>query len=140
MLKAVFAVMMVVMSFFIVEIAIASPNIQEGKWEITTKAEMEGMPMNSQPFTHAVCLTKKDMVPQKPEKNQDCKMTENRVVGDTVFWTMQCRSKEGLMESKGKVTYKNNTFEGNSTMTMTEEGQRFNLKSHMKGRRIGDCK
>lgn len=140
MFKRVFAVIMVVMSVFLAGIAIASPNMQEGKWEVTTKTEMEGMPMAMPPVTNIVCLTKKDLVPQKPEKDQDCKMIENRVVGDTVFWTMQCRSKEGMMETRGKITYKNNTYEGAFTTTVTEGGQKYNIKSNITGRRIGDCK
>jgi hypothetical protein len=42
------------------------------------------------------CITKKDSVPQKPEKDSECKMISTKVVGDTVFWNMHCRMKDGV--------------------------------------------
>ena len=70
--------------------------------------KLEGMPfpMPSVPVSYTQCLTKKDMVPQKKEKNQDCKMISNKTEGNAVSWVMQCKDRNGTTDSTGKVTYK----------------------------------
>ena len=115
----------------------ADPDIHEGRWEITTKTEMPGMPVTIPPVKHIQCLTKNDLVPQKPEKGQDCKITQTKIVGNTVTWFIQCSTQPSLMKGTGKITYKGDTFEG--TMKMVMVGQNMELTSHLTGRRIGDC-
>ena len=119
----------------------AEPNLREGKWEITSKAEMEGMPVAMPATKYTQCITKKDMVPQMTEKNQDCKVSNTKVVGDTVSWTVQCKGKEGTMDSIGKITYKKDTFYGtmNTTVNGSDRGM-MNMMQRMSGKRIGDCK
>jgi hypothetical protein len=115
--------------------------MQDGKWEITSKVEMEGMPMAMPATKYTQCITKKDIVPQKVEKNQDCKITDTKVSGDTVSWTMQCKSKEGTMDSNGKITYKKDTFDGTMHTTVNNPGSgKMQMTQRMSGRRIGDCK
>jgi len=140
MLKTIFAVAALAVSLIFTGSAAAAPNMQDGKWEITSRTEIEGMPMNMPPYKYTLCLTKQNAVPQKQEKNEECKMTESRVVGDTIFWTVQCRTKEGSTEGKGKITYKGNSFDGIFTMTGKEGGEKINIKNHMSGKRIGECK
>ena len=119
----------------------AEPNMQEGKWEITTKVEMQGMPMAMPATKYTQCITKKDMVPQKPEKNQDCQITNTKVSGDTVSWSMQCKGKEGIVDSSGKITYKKETFDGTMHTTVNSPGSgKMEMTQRISGRRIGDCK
>ena len=119
----------------------ADPNMKDGLWEITTKTEMKGMPGNIPPTTMKQCLTKKDSVPQEDKgKNPNCKMTENKVSGDTVTWTMLCKEKDGTMENKGQMTYKGDTFDGKSVMTMKDKsGKAQVITSKMTGKRLGPC-
>jgi hypothetical protein len=131
--------------FLLVSLAFTSSvfaelNMQDGKWEITTNVEMKGMPpMPPTKFTQ--CITRKDAIPQKPENNQDCKVTNNKVSGDTVTWSMQCKSKEGTMDSNGKITYKNDTFDGIVNMNMDgPKTGKMQMTQHMSGKRIGNCK
>jgi hypothetical protein len=121
----------------------AELNLSDGLWEITTSVEMAGIPAGSMPPQKVTqCITKKDAVPQKPDKDQECKMTSNKVIGDTVTWNMQCRMKDGgKIDSDGKVTYKMDTFDGVSNVNMTEPGaQAVKMTQRMSGRRIGECK
>lgn len=121
--------------------AFAEPNMRDGRWEITSRVEMEGMPMAMPATKYTQCITKKDMVPQKPEKNQDCKITNTKVSGDTVSWSMRCKSKEGTVDSNGKITYKKETFDGTMHTTVNSPGSgKMEMTQHMSGRRIGDCK
>ncbi|HYA31153.1 MAG TPA: DUF3617 family protein [Thermodesulfovibrionales bacterium] len=131
----------IVFSLFFVGLACGEPDMQEGMWEMTMKTEMPGMPMEMPPMKFNQCLTKKDMVPQKKEKNEDCKMVNTKIDGNTVTWVMQCRLKDGTMDSTGKITYKGNGFDGDIKAIMnTKDTDKMEIIQHMTGRRIGDCK
>jgi hypothetical protein len=117
--------------------------MQEGMWEIKTEMKIEGLPfpMPAVPMTNSQCLTKKDLVPQKKEKNQDCKMISNEMVGDTVTWVMQCKDKHGVTDSTGKITYQGSSFAGTiHTITMDPKGKKSESTIQMSGKRTGDCK
>lgn len=139
-LKITLAVMSI-FSLFVAGFAFAEPNMQDGMWEITMKTDMPGMPMEMPPMKFSQCLTKKDMVPQKKEKNEDCKLVSTKVEGNTVTWVVQCRMKDGTMDGTGKVTYKGNGFDGVMKMVMnTKDTGKMEMTQHMSGRRTGDCK
>lgn len=120
----------------------ASAEMKEGLWEITTKAEMKGMPMQMPATTMKQCITKKDMAPkpEKQEKGQDCKMKDQKVTGDTVTYTMECKSAEGTMTSSSKITYKGDSFDGTTNTTIKAKGQPDMLmNSKMTGKYTGPC-
>lgn len=120
----------------------AELNMKEGMWELTYKSEIKGMPMQMPATTVKQCITKKDAVPQqKPEKGQECTMKSTKVTGDTIAWTMQCRSKDSTVDSDGKVTYKGNTSEGTINSTIKQKGQEpMYTTSSWSGKWIGPCK
>ena len=82
----------------------ASAEMKEGLWEITTKAEMKGMPMQMPATTMKQCMTKKDMTPkpEKQPKGQECTMKDQKVSGDTVTYTMECKSADSTTVQNGK--------------------------------------
>ncbi len=122
-------------------LAFGEPNMQDGMWEMTMKMEMPGMPMEMPPMKFNQCLTKKDLVPQKKEKNEDCKMISTKVDGNTVTWVAKCIVKDGTMDSTGKITYKGSNFDGVIKAVMnTKDTGKMEITQHMSGRRIGDCK
>lgn len=118
----------------------AAPNMQDGLWEITSKMDIQGMPMVVPPTRHTQCLTQKEAIPHKTEKNQDCKMTSTKIEGNTVSWTMQCRGKEGSIDSTGKITYSGTSFNGAMHMTSKMSGEAVQVDYQMSGKRIGNCK
>ncbi len=133
----------IVLSLVLAAIAVAEPNMKEGTWEIKGEIKMEGLPfpMPPIPMTFTQCLTKKDMVPQKKEKNQDCKTIKNETVGNTVSWVMQCKDKNGVTDSTGKITYKGDSFDGTvHTVTKGTKGEKSESTMQMSGKRTGDCK
>jgi hypothetical protein len=131
----------IVFSLVLSGFAFAEPNMQEGMWEITMKTEMPGMPMAMPPMKFTQCLTKKDLVPQKKEKNEDCKMISTKVDGNVVTWVAQCRMKDGTVDSTGKITYKGNGFDGVIKVLMdTKDTGKMEVTQYMSGQRIGDCK
>lgn len=130
--KAVFISLVVVAC---VSVAWAGPNMKEGKWQMTTKMEMKGMPMEMPAVTHTQCLTKKDYVPRNNAGNQECQPVQTKVSGDTVTWTINCKGEGGPVTGSGKVTYKGDSFKG--VMKMKQGG--MDMTSHITGKYIGPC-
>jgi len=141
MFRSITLVSCVVLSLFWVTCAFADVNMQEGMWEMTMKTEMPGMPIEMPPMKFSQCLTKKDMVPQKKEKNEDCKMISTKTEGNTVYWKARCRTKEGTVDSDGKITYAGGSFTGViKTVLNDAKSGKTEVTNHMSGKRIGNCK
>ncbi len=144
MLKRIALTAAIAVMFLWGTFAFAGVNLHEGLWEITTKMEMQGMPMKMPARKHTQCLTKKNMlktmVPKEQDQEEECKITDTKISGNTVTWTMKCRG-EDAMEVTGKTTYHGDTFEGTITMISNdpEEGK-MKMINHISGRRIGECK
>ena len=120
----------------------SEPDMKEGTWEITSKMEMKGMPVEmQQPMKYTRCLTKKDLVPKSSDASMKCKTTQVKTNGNTVTWVMQCQEEGTVMESSGTVTYSGDRFDGTIIMKADdpEEGK-MNITQRISGRRIGDCK
>jgi hypothetical protein len=122
--------------------AYAGVDMHEGLWEITTRMEMQGMPMKMPARKHTQCLTKKNMlktmVPKEQNEEEECKITDTKIRGNTVTWTMKC-SGEDAMQMIGKTTYHGDTFDGTITMISNDQEEE-KMITHISGRRIGECK
>ena len=122
----------------------AGPNMQEGNWDIKGEVKIEGLPFPMPPvaINYTNCLTKKDMVPQQKQKDQECTPISSKTQGDTVTWVVKCKDKHGsTTESTGTVTYKGTNFDGSvKNVTTDKKGTQSITKMSMSGKRIGDCK
>ena len=133
----------IVSAILFISISISSagsvPNMQEGKWEITTKINIPAMGMDMPPRKHTQCLTKKDLIPQNPQSGQECKISETKAAGNTVTWTMQCSGGHGgPMKGSGEITYNGNSLKGKIEMKGAQPNS--GMISQISGKRIGDCK
>ena len=137
MLRKLLVISVVLLTSLSTSIAASGPNMQEGKWEVTTRMEMPGMSMSMPAVTSTQCLTKKDFVPQGSQQGQECKVTNTKVDGDTVTWTVKCSGQGGEMTGTGRMTYSGSSFKGTIEITMTQSNMK--MISHMTGHRIGDC-
>ena len=137
MIRKLLAVSVILLATVSFSLAGSKPNVKPGKWQVTTRMEMPGMQMNMPPMTHIQCITEDDYVPQTSQPGEECKITQTRVSGDTVTWTMHCRGEGGEMKGNGKVTYRGDSFEGKISMSMAPSGMSMTI--HTNGRRIGDC-
>ena len=108
--------------------ASAAPNLKDGLWEITGRLDMPGMPANLPPVKHTQCLSGKDAVPQKAEKEQDCKVASLKQDGDGVSWAIQCRSSEGTVDSSGKATYRGENMDGAMNMVVKDKSGKDVMK------------
>ncbi|MCJ7819850.1 MAG: DUF3617 domain-containing protein [Bacteroidales bacterium] len=132
MMAAVFSI-----TLFLGAAFAAGPNMNPGKWEITTQTEMTGMPMSLPPVTHTQCITGDELIPQSQEANNECQVTDIKVSGDTVSWKIVCSGQNGRMEGTGKITYSGDSMDG--TMDMVIQGAGMQVKNKLSGKRIGDC-
>jgi len=89
-----------------VHIAFADPDIKEGKWEITAKMEMPGMPMEMPAVIFTQCMTAQDNIPVNKNELRDCKILSSSTDGNTATWIMQCTQDGENIESRGTLTYK----------------------------------
>ena len=137
MLRKLLVISVVLLTSLSTSIAGSGPNMQEGKWEVTTRMEMPGMSMSMPAVTSTQCLTKKDFVPQGSQQGHECKVTNTKVDGNTVTWTVKCSGQGGEMTGTGRMTYSGSSFKGTIEMTMTQSNMK--MISHMTGHRIGDC-
>ena len=137
MVKKLFFASIILLSVMSICFAGSVPNMKAGLWEITVKTEMPGMEMP--PMKHTQCLTKKDFVPQGPQQpGQECKIIDVKVDGNTVTWTIECKSPGGKMKGTGTTTYSGDSFKG--TMEMVMPPTNMKITTHMNGKRIGECK
>ncbi|MFO7985293.1 MAG: DUF3617 family protein [Desulfatiglandaceae bacterium] len=117
--------------------ALADPELNPGKWEMTTETEMVGMPVQIPPVTHTQCLTSDDLVPRSNETGKECEVSDVKISGNTVSWKMVCSGENGPMEGTGQATYRGDHMEG--VMNMVISGAGMQITNKISGRRIGDC-
>lgn len=142
MAKKVFISLFVIFIFLFSGIACEKgPNMKEGLWEITISMEIPDMPMQMPSQTYTQCITKKNIVPQREETNQECKTIKHDVKGDTVSWIIECKTSEGTTVSNGNVTYKGDMFDGIVKVSILGgKGGDMEMTQKMSGKWIGQCK
>ena len=115
-------------------------DLQEGKYEITSKVEMAGMPGQMPSTTVTQCLTEQDPVPDKSASGQNCKISEIKTKGNTVTWDMECDQQGVKVKSTGQMTYSGDKFEGIIKTIMGPESGNMTINTVVSGKRIGECK
>ncbi len=121
----------------------AFAQMKEGLWEIKTTTEMKGMSIQIPPTTTRTCMSKSDMVPKPPAQGkgqeQECKIKEQKITGDTVSYVMVCSGAGGMStEISGEMTYKGDSMEGKSTMNVKGPAA-MEMTMKMTGKFIGPC-
>jgi hypothetical protein len=120
--------------------------MRDGKWEITSSVEMEGMDMKIPPTTITQCFKPEDVKDPRemihksqPRSKDDCKPAEVKVEGNTVHWKLECEKNH--MKGTGDMTYHGDTYEGTMRMEMNDPsgGGLRKVTTQIKARRIGDC-
>jgi hypothetical protein len=114
---------------------------RDGRWEVTMEMEMPGMPMKIPAVKSVQCVTKEQAddpnqsVPKGQQgKDSDCKVSDYKVVGNKVTWTMTCTGKNA-MTSTGEMTYTGDTYTG---VMKTKTGE-TEMTMKYAGKRLGDC-
>jgi hypothetical protein len=126
-------------------IAFAQSARRDGLWEIKTEMQMEGAPMNIPPMTAQQCITPADAndpskwTPQgrggRGRGGQDCKMSEYKIDGNKVTWSMKCEGAQA-MSGTGEIVYSADAYTGTMKMEMSGRGT---VTMKYTGKRLGDC-
>jgi len=116
----------------------ASPQ-KPGRWQNSVEMEMAGMPMKMPPVVTNVCVTKEDL--ENPEKalpkagDSGCTVSDYKIEGNTVTWSMKCAGEQGSMSGKGKITYSAEAYDGSMNMTVADN----EIHMTFKGKYLGAC-
>jgi hypothetical protein len=108
--------------------------MKDGNWEISTETTMVGMPMPPSANKSTFCLTQEELVP-KSDKDKECRIVKQKVVGNTVSWRMECKKGEG----EGEISYRGTTYNGFFKMKVVEDGQAMNMNMKLAGKYLGPC-
>lgn len=122
----------------------AAPNFKEGEWGVRYRMEVVGAPFPMPPITvrKSMCLNAGNYVPDTAQEGQDCKVSDTKVNGDTVSWTLNCRAREGTIEGQGKITYKGASYDGRMDAKLVSNGNPgapIRYRYTMQGERLGAC-
>ncbi|MDH4263526.1 MAG: DUF3617 family protein [Spirochaetia bacterium] len=112
----------------------SGPNLEEGSWEIQYTMKMEGMPFPVPPVKINQCMNKTDAVPQG-KQNEDCKITEKNITGNTVHWKSVCGSGKDQTSAEGDITYNGNSMNGKMKITTGKN----TMEQEISGNRTGPC-
>jgi hypothetical protein len=114
----------------------AGVDMKEGNWEISSETSMTMGEMSMPPMAgkSTYCITREDLVP-KTEKDKDCRIVKQKVVGNSVSWRMECKKSEG----EGEITYRGSTYKGSFRMKTVEDGQTMTMNMKLAGKYLGPC-
>lgn len=117
----------------------AAAGIREGLWEITSKMEMPGMPMEMPATTIKHCYTREDVKDQKKviSTDKNCTVTDLKSSGNKVTWKMVCTGKNAGTFT-GETVFSGDSY--NSVMKMQSAGKGGAMTIKAKGKRIGNCR
>jgi len=118
-------------------LCLAAPDMQPGRWEITSTLEMPGMAFSMPASKHVQCITAEQIIPQAQQENSKCLVIDQSMHGNIVTWQVQCESGGGSMDSHGEIIYHGDHFEG----TVVTSGSQIPsaMTQKMTGKRIGPC-
>jgi len=114
-------------------------DLTPGKYEITAKAEMPGMPGGMPPQTTTQCLNEQNPVPNSAAGALGCKITDMKTNGNKVTYTMECNQQGMKIKSTGEMTFSGDSFAGTTQTHMGPESGGMTVKTVIEGKRVGNC-
>jgi hypothetical protein len=121
-------------------LAAHAQQMEPGEWEFTNTMSSAALPQ-PQTMTIKQCVTSKmagDPAGWQPRPESDCKVTPKGKSGESVSWEISC-PKSG-MKGSGTARLGKGTVESETKMTMSGQGQSFEMTTKTKGRLLGPCK
>ena len=116
--------------------------IEPGEWEFTSISTSRLFP-GPQNATFRRCIQKEEAAnPDRwmsdPGGQGDCKLTPGAKTHDSYRWTMECP--KANMRGTGTARMTRGTMEGETLMNGEVQGQKFELRTKVSGKRLGPCK
>jgi len=102
--------------------------------------KMEGLPFAIPPATTKYYVTKENVVPKAWEKDDRCKIKDQKIAGNKVTGSAEYMDKDGRSESKREISYSGSSYKGTVKTRMTDKtGKTMVSTGTMTGRRFGEC-
>ena len=126
--------------------ALATPvmaaEIEPGEWEFTSTSTSRLFP-GPQTASFKRCIKQDeaanpDRWMAQPTQQGDCKVTPGNKTADTYTWVMECP--KAKMRGTGSARMSRAAMEGETHMTGELQGQKFELRTKVTGKRLGPCK
>lgn len=117
-------------------LALAAPVQAQGPdelWNMTTRMEMAGMQMPASSVQ--VCMKKGEQRADNLQQDKNCKVTEQKVVGNKMTWKIVCTGKDAMTGS-GEMTRTAESMDGRMRMK-TSDGDEMTVV--YTGKRAGGC-
>jgi hypothetical protein len=123
------------------QLAIAAA-IEPGEWEFTSVSTSRLL-SGPQRASFKRCIRPEeaqnpDRWMAEPSQQGDCKVTPGKKSGDTYTWTMYCP--HGNIRGAGSARLSRTSMVGETNMTGELQGQKFEIRTHVTGKRLGPCK
>lgn len=139
MLKKIGTIIFIVYCMTLFTIPALALDFQPGKYEISSKVEMPGMPGTIPPQTITHCMTEQDPLPNQNPENQECKIVDMKQTDNTITWKMECDQQGQKITSTGSMTYKGDSFEGTILTNMGPQAGNMTMTTIITGKRLSDC-
>ena len=115
--------------------------IEPGEWEFTSTSTSRLFP-GPQTTSFRRCIKKEeaanpDRWMAQPSQQGDCKVTPGTKSADTYTWVMECP--KAKMRGTGSARMSRASMEGETHMTGVVQGQKFELRTKVTGKRLGPC-
>ena len=128
-------------SLFLVGTSCAADQLPSGKWEVTTKTKLSGVPPRIPRYNKKLTICIDNQITGKPPiaAERSCEFSDYIIIQNSASWKMECR---GRMKASGIgiITFKDNEYSGNSTLEMEMPGLKpIIVKREHEGKRIGGC-
>lgn len=120
-----------------VAVASAKPGTDR-LYEVTTRMEMPGMPMQPPPQTTRVCAPATETSDKMLAGNDNCKVTDKRTSGNKTTYRMACTG-EMPMTGEGEMEEFATGYRGRMSATMGAGGDRQILNMSYEGKLVGTC-
>lgn len=123
----------------------ATPNLAPGLWQVTSKSEMVGMPVNMPAQTTKVCLTAAQLAEpwkqfEAAAKQQGCTIGDMSVDAHSAHWKLKCKGSGGMSGSGSSQFADAHHFKGKTTLQMTDSGQTMHMTFTNEGHWLsGSC-
>jgi len=118
----------------------SAAEIEPGEWEFTSVSTSRLFP-GPQNATFRRCIKKEEAAnPDRwmSDAGQDCKLTPGAKTENSYSWTMECP--KANMRGTGSARMARATMEGETIMNGEVQGQKFELRTKVTGKRLGPCK
>jgi hypothetical protein len=116
--------------------------IEPGEWEFTSVSTSRLLP-GPQTARFRRCIRPEearnpDKWMAEPSQQGDCKVIPGKKSADTYTWTMQCP--HGNIRGSGSARLSRASMEGETNMTGEMQGQKFEIRTRVSGKRLGPCR